>query len=95
MTKHDPLAEKVLEQCIGYWGMAVANLVSIFNPEKIVFGGGIFGPASQFLDRIFEEALKWAQPISIQQVKLETTALKGDAGLLGAGYLAIKNEFML
>ena len=30
--------------------MASANLVSLFNPEKIIFGGGVFGPATQFLD---------------------------------------------
>jgi len=90
----DPLATKVIDQAIEYWGIAVANLVSIFNPEKIIFGGGVFGPATQFLDRIYDEAKKWAQPISIQQVRLEASALKGDAGLIGAGYLALKNEFL-
>jgi glucokinase len=94
-TNKDQVAIKVMEQSIEYWGMAVANLVSIFNPEKIIFGGGVFGPATQFLDRILEEAGKWAQPISIQQVKLEASTLKGNAGLLGAGYMAINNEFML
>ena len=85
----DPVAEHVIEECIEYWGMAVANLVSIFNPEIIVFGGGVFGPAVQFLDRIFENAMKWAQPISIRQVKLKASTLKGRAGLLGAGYTAL------
>ncbi|MEA3460492.1 MAG: ROK family protein [Bacteroidota bacterium] len=93
--KNDPVATRVIEQCIEYWGMTVANLVSIFNPEKIIFGGGIFGPALQFLPCIYKEVQKWAQPISIQQVKLEASALKGDAGLIGAGYLAIRNKFML
>ena len=69
--------------------MAVANLVSIFNPQKVIFGGGVFGPAIKFLDHIQEEAQKWAQPISIQEVRLEPSTLKGDAGLIGAGYLAI------
>lgn len=88
----DPLAVHVLNQAIEFWGMAVANLVSLLNPEKIIFGGGVFGPALQFLDRIEEEARKWAQPISMQEVKLEASALKGDTGLYGAGYLAIRNE---
>ena len=93
--KKDPVATRVIEQCIGYWGMAVANLVSLFNPEKIIFGGGVFGPALQFLPAVYQEAQKWAQPISIQQVKLEASALKGDAGLSGAGYLALRKEYML
>lgn len=92
--KNDLVALDVIEQSIEFWGMAVANLVSIFNPEKIIFGGGVFGPAVQFLDRIHEEARKWAQPISIEKVKLEATELKGDAGLYGAGYLALRKENM-
>ena len=86
---HDPIATKVLNECIVYWGMAVANLVSIFNPEKIIFGGGVFGPAAQFLDHIKAEAQRWAQPISMKHVSLEVSTLGGDAGLIGAGKLAL------
>jgi len=91
-NQKDPLAEKVIRQAIEFWGMAVANLVSLFNPEKIIFGGGVFGPALRFLDDIKSEAKKWAQPISINQVKLEGSMLGGDAGLYGAGYLALKQS---
>jgi len=88
---------QVIEKCIGYWSMAVASLVSIFNPEKIIFGGGIFGPAIQFLDRITEEAENWAQPISMQHVSLEGSSLKGDSGLyysFKAGWNFDKNDCM-
>lgn len=86
----DELAIHVLQNAIKYWGMAVSNLVSLFNPEKIIFGGGLFGPAIQYLDEIYAEAKNWAQPISIQQVRLEGSALGSDAGLFGAGFLALK-----
>ncbi|RPI71571.1 MAG: ROK family protein [Ignavibacteriales bacterium] len=91
-AQEDPLAEKVIKQAIEFWGMTTANLVSLFNPEKIIFGGGVFGPAVKFLDDIFLEAKKWAQPISINQVKLAASMLGGDAGLYGAGYLALKQN---
>lgn len=87
---NDPIATEVLRICVGYWGMAVANLVSIFNPEKIIFGGGVFGPAVQFIPAIKAEALKWAQPISIHQVSLEASALGSEAGVYGAGFLALQ-----
>ena len=87
----DELAVRIINNAIEYWGMAVANLVSIFNPEKIIFGGGVFGPALRFLDAIYEEARKWAQPISMLQVTLEGSALGSQAGLYGAGYLALKD----
>jgi glucokinase len=86
----DKLASEVFSICIRFWGMAVANLVSIFNPEKIILGGGVFGPAVQFIPSIKEEAAKWAQPISIKQVSIETSALGIDAGLYGAAHLAFQ-----
>jgi glucokinase len=85
-----PVAREVIAQAVEFWGMAVANLVSLFNPEKIIFGGGVFGPAAQFLGDIYAEAQKWAQPISIKQVKLQASKLGGDAGLCGAGCLALQ-----
>jgi len=85
----DRIAKGVIDNAIELWGMAVANLVSLFNPEIIVFGGGVFGPAVQFLDRIYAESKRWAQPIGIQQVRLVASSLGSDAGLYGAGRLAM------
>ena len=87
--KRDERAIAAIQQAVAYWGMAVANLVSVFNPEVIAFGGGVFGPAVILLDAIYDEALKWAQPISIRQVKLVASGLGGDAGLYGAGRSAL------
>lgn len=86
----DPMAKKVMEEAIEMWGMATANLISIFNPEKVIFGGGVFGPAVKFLPQIRHEAEKWAQPISMKQVEITSTALPKLAGLYGAGAVAIK-----
>ncbi|MBX6363943.1 MAG: ROK family protein [Gemmatimonadetes bacterium] len=85
----DPIAGQVVEEAITCWGMATANLVSLFNPEKVIFGGGVFGPAVRLLDRIREQAAHWAQPIAMQQVELVASELGGDAGVWGAGRLAL------
>lgn len=74
------------------WGMGASNLVSLLNPERIVWGGGVFGPAKVFIDDIYKEACKWAQPISIKQVSFVASELSGNAGLLGAGYIALNNR---
>ena len=84
----DTVAEEVLHHCIKAWGIAVANLVSLFNPQKIVFGGGVFGPAAKFIPDIKEEAMKWAQPISMQHATIETSGLGTRAGLYGAACIA-------
>src|SRR6056297_1476956 len=46
--ENDPVAKKTFKIVIELWGMAVANYVSLFNPQMIIFGGGVFGPAIQF-----------------------------------------------
>lgn len=83
----DALAQRVVDNAVAFWGMAVANLVSLFNPEIILFGGGVFGPGAALLDRIRREAERWAQPISMRQVRLKLGRLGADAGLYGAAYL--------
>jgi len=89
--QHDEVAVKVLDKAVEMWGMASANLISLLNPEKIIWGGGVFGPGVQFLNRIYDEATRWAQPVSMRQVEFVPSALGGDAGLYGAAYLANKS----
>lgn len=88
----DPIAMRVVDDAIAFWGMAAANLVSLLNPEVIVFGGGVFGPAVQFIDRIREEAARWAQPIAMRQVAFLPSSLGADAGLYGAAHLAMQGR---
>lgn len=87
----DALATRVIDNAVELWGMASANLVSLFNPETLIFGGGVFGPATSLLDRIRSEAEQWAQPIAIKQVAFVVSALGGDAGLFGAAALAMQS----
>lgn len=93
--KNDTIASVIMKECISYWGMAAANLVSIFNPQKIIFGGGVFGPAVRYIDAIKNEAAKWAQPISITQVTFDKAALGPDAAVFGAAFLALKHRTVL
>ncbi len=83
------VARKVVNQAIEFWGMAVANFISLFNPEIIILGGGVFGPAGRFIKQIHSEAKKWAQPVAMKHVKLTASKLGSDAALYGAGYLAL------
>ena len=55
---NDSIAKKIIEASVEFWGMAVANLVSLFNPEKIILGGGVFGPATKLIPAIKTEAIK-------------------------------------
>jgi glucokinase len=89
----DGLAAKVVANAVECWGMVVANLISLFDPEIIVLGGGLFGPAAGQLDRIIAEARQWAQPISFPKVKICVSALGPEACLFGTRELARRAAF--
>lgn len=86
----DPLATDVLQTCISLWGMGIANLASVFDPSMVVLGGGVFGPAAKYLPEIKQEALKWGQPQSMPITEITVSALGSDAGVFGAGYIALQ-----
>jgi glucokinase len=64
--------------------------VSLFDPEMIVLGGGVFGPAAGLLERIVAEARRWAQPVSFQKVAVRVSSLGPEACLYGTGELALR-----
>ncbi len=90
--QQDKIAKEVIAHCIERWGMGIANLISLFNPEKIILGGGVFGPAVRFIPLIRTQASKWAQPISMQQVIIEPSRLGSHAGLYGAAWMSMQNS---
>ncbi len=92
VRRGNPPARNKIRLAVQLWGMAAANLVSLFNPEKIIFGGGVFGPAACLLKQVRAEAGQWAQPLAMQRVKFEVSALGGEAGLYGAAWLALQAQ---
>jgi glucokinase-like ROK family protein len=50
--KGDPLARGVFLQAISYLGRATAGLLNIFNPQAVVFGGGISLNGPVFWDNL-------------------------------------------
>ncbi|WP_308210196.1 ROK family protein [Actinomadura madurae] len=74
---------------VGSWlGLGVANLVNIFNPGMIVFGGTLrdiyLGAAAPIRSVLTNGAL--AAPR--EKVKLRTAALRDDTTLVGAAEFA-------
>lgn len=90
--RKDALAQAVVGRAVSLWGKASANLVSLFNPEMIIFGGGIFGPASFLIESIRQEAVRWAQPVSINKVRIVSSVTGSNAPLLGAAKKVLEND---
>jgi glucokinase len=86
----DNLAARAVANAVECWGMAIGNMVSLFDPEIIVLGGGLFGPAAKLLDQIIAEARRWAQPVSFAKVNVCVSSLGPEACLYGTGELALR-----
>jgi glucokinase len=70
-------------------GYGVANLVSLFDPEIVVIGGGLAGASDLFLDTLRRTMKERAQPIAVKKVKVAVSRLGGEANLLGMAWVAL------
>lgn len=84
------VAAKVVEDTIGYLGAGFANLVNLFNPEKIVLGGwsGLL-LGERYLPQLREAVGRHALRQPYAQVSIELCELGRDAVAMGAATLPI------
>ncbi|WP_432940052.1 ROK family transcriptional regulator [Kribbella sp. CA-253562] len=84
------VAAKVVEDTIGYLGAGFANLVNLFNPERIVLGGwsGLL-LGERYLPQLREAVGKHALHRPYAQVTIELCELGRDAVALGAATLPV------
>ncbi|MBC7093455.1 ROK family protein [Candidatus Bipolaricaulota bacterium] len=90
--KGQPIALKLIEEIQDYLAMGVANLVSIFNPEVVVLGGGLFQSADLFFEPIKKKFKLWAQPLASKTVKIVLSALGQDAALYGCARAVLEKN---
>jgi predicted NBD/HSP70 family sugar kinase len=84
-------AALVLDRTATYFGTSVANLVNLFNPERIVVGGWVglkLGP--QLLPKIRAVIAAQALEYSATRVTVELGQLGDDAVALGASTLVVE-----
>ena len=87
-TAEGSRAAKAAVRRIGRWlGVGVANLVNLFNPEVVVFGG-LTRTLFPVLEPYVRAELAAALTAPRDQVRLELPGLGADSSLLGAAELA-------
>jgi len=89
IRRGDKFVERVVEQAAEYTGIAVGNLMNLFNAEVIVLGGGMIEQLEEEMLPIIERvAKKHAMPGSAEGVAIKATRLGDDAGITGGAVLA-------
>ena len=86
----DGLARELLAQTSYYLGVGLANLINIFNPELVVFGGGLSNMGDKLLTPAYRVAGERAFKEAYRAVRFTRAELGGDAGVLGAAALALE-----
>lgn len=86
----DAVALSVIGRAAALLGVGIVNLLHLFNPERLVIGGGV----TKLGDLLFVpmwEAIRQhvSTPAYLEGFEIVPAALGGDAGLVGAGILAL------
>ncbi|MFG1841559.1 ROK family protein [Micromonospora sp. DT228] len=82
-------ARRVLDETAGYLGAGVANLINLFNPERVVLGGWAAMALGDLLPAVREAAGRQALRQPFEQASIELCRLGVDAVALGAATLPI------
>ncbi len=88
--ERDPVAEQVLDEVVTYLGVGIANLVNLFNPERVVVGGWLGRALSDpLLPAIRAAAKSNALRLPYSGVQIVKAELGQDAVALGGATLPI------
>ncbi len=86
----DEVAKQVVDNYYNYLAEGLANMITIFDPEVIILGGGVAGQGDAMLKPVIEKLKKivFGGNLSADVV---CAKLGNDAGVLGAGLLSLEN----
>jgi glucokinase len=84
----DSLAMELIARTGMYVGIGLANLINIFNPERIVIGGGLSNIGDMLLGPAYQEAERRSFQQSFRGVRFFRAELGRNSGVLGAAAFA-------
>jgi glucokinase len=84
----DRRAAAVMRDTGRFLGIGVASLINIFNPERIVIGGGVRDAWQLFIDAARDEVHQRAFEAPAKRAAIVPAELGDDAGMVGAAALA-------
>ncbi len=86
----DAAAQKVVDTYIDYVADGIMSVINIFQPEKLVIGGGISKEGDYLLKPIIRYVDKGGYNKYMKKTKISIATLFNDAGIIGAALAARK-----
>ncbi len=88
--KGNATAVRVMKDMGRMLGIGLASLINIFNPERIVIGGGVKDGWPLFIDAAREEIMQRAFEVPAKRTQIVPSLLGDDAGMIGAAAVALQ-----
>ncbi len=86
--KGDKAALKVVKKYTEHIGCGIANIINLFQPEKVVIGGGVCNQGDYLLKLIKEYCITEVYSgANVGGINIEIAKLGNDAGIIGAALL--------
>lgn len=85
----DPLATKVIREAAECLGVAVANVVHLFNPRMVIIGGGVSNAGALLFQPVWEMVAQRTMVAFRANLQIVAAKLSDDVGLLGCAALVL------
>ena len=86
----DVAANGIIQKAAGLLGQMLASVVNFFNPSHIFIGGGITHVGPLFLAAVRQSVYQRSLALSTRHLEIQYTPLGAQAGVIGAGVLAMQ-----
>ncbi|WP_026883584.1 ROK family protein [Clostridium akagii] len=88
----DKVASGILDSCLNYLGICVANIIATFDPEMVIIGGGVSHGGNIVFDKVREVVKERCLESMANACSIVPAGLGADSGVIGAVALAISES---
>ncbi len=88
----DKLVIESLDEGADYLGAGLGSVISFYNPQRIILGGGLIEAVPSFFERAALRAREVALVIAGRQVEIKRTQLGDNSGIVGAAWMVGAKE---
>lgn len=92
LSREDQNLQKIIQKAYNRLGLAIANALTLLDPQIVVIGGGLTECPSFSIDPLLGEIHKYLNGYQRNRVAIQTAVLKNRAAVWGAIVLAEKSR---
>lgn len=91
----DAAANAIIQRAGSLIGQMLASVVNFFNPSHVFIGGGVTHIGPLFLASVRQSVYHRSLALSTRHLEIQYTPLAGQAGIVGAGALAMQETLRM